>query len=283
MAACLRHDGILAERSHPRASPGRTFPPGPAHFICEVARGSRLAVSCAMGKKYKGKTCVYCAEEGVSKTRDHVLAREFVLERHRANLPVVPACTACNNLKSRLEASLTTLLPFGGRHPDAVENLSTMVPKRLQANATLRSKIGHGLDNQAWVPTPGGILHRTTTIPIDASQMEAWISYLTLGLIFHHWRSIVSGLTNVTPMLLTAEGERLYAPVFGLKAARRVPVTTIGGGALTYEGVMDTTNSLASAWRFAIYGGIQLGGDDPRERASTYYVTVIPRADVRAA
>lgn len=236
-----------------------------------------------MSKKYKGKTCVYCGGVGLSETRDHVLAREFVLERHRPNLPVVPACKRCNNDKSWLEKELTAVLPFGGRHADALENLSTMVPKRLQANPALRSEIGRGLNKSLWLPSPAGLLQRTSTILVDSTQIEAWITLVTMGLIFHHWRSIIAGQADVTSMLLNAEVERLYAPVFSLKAARRVPITSIGGGALIYEGVMDTTNSFASVWRFAIYGGIQLSGDDPRERASTYYVTVMPRPQECAA
>ena len=69
-----------------------------------------------MSKKFKGKTCVYCGKVGASDTRDHALAREFVLDRHRSNLPVVPACRACNSAKSGLESELRMVLPSGARH-----------------------------------------------------------------------------------------------------------------------------------------------------------------------
>ena len=230
----------------------------------------------SVSKKYKGKTCVYCGGIGISDTRDHVLAREFVLERHRLNLPAVPACKACNNAKSKLETELTTVLPFGGRHADANENMSTMVPKRLRANPGLRSEIERDL-TPVWLPTPSGIFQRTSIIQVDSQNIDAWVSLLTIGLIWYHWSVIVAGVADVELMLVPAERENIFSHLFKAKVSRRVPPTSIGGDALIYEGVMGHDNPLASAWRFAIYGGLQLGGDDPRRRATTFYVTVIPR------
>ena len=63
-----------------------------------------------MGKRFKGKTCVYCA--GASETGDHILAREFVPVAHRSQIPQVPACRRCNKDKSDLEHYLTAVLPF---------------------------------------------------------------------------------------------------------------------------------------------------------------------------
>jgi hypothetical protein len=55
-----------------------------------------------MSKKYKGKTCVYCATEK-SSCPDHVIAREFFPIDERSNLPKVPSCVSCNNKKAKLE------------------------------------------------------------------------------------------------------------------------------------------------------------------------------------
>jgi 5-methylcytosine-specific restriction endonuclease McrA len=76
-----------------------------------------------MSKKFKGKTCAYCGEREAI-TGDHVFAREFFLPSDRADLPQAPICGECNNEKSKLEHYLTTVLPFGGRHPASAENLS---------------------------------------------------------------------------------------------------------------------------------------------------------------
>ena len=78
-------------------------------------------------------------------------------------------------------------------------------------------------------------------------------------------------------MLATGEGEGHLARLFKAKVSRHVPATAIGGNALNYEGVMGYDNPLVSVWRFAIYGGMQLAGDDPRVPATTFYITVIPR------
>jgi hypothetical protein len=68
-------------------------------------------------KKFKGKTCAYCRREGASAVREHVIAREFLLERYRDNPPVVPACEACNTEKSALETYALAVLPFGSMLP----------------------------------------------------------------------------------------------------------------------------------------------------------------------
>ena len=100
-----------------------------------------MHMSTGKNKSYKGKTCVYCGAPKISNTGDHVLAKEFVQIRHRANLLKVPACNACNGEKSRLEHHLTAVMPFAARHPYAAENLATMVPKRLAKNLALRRSI----------------------------------------------------------------------------------------------------------------------------------------------
>jgi hypothetical protein len=62
----------------------------------------QLLNCCAVSKKFKGKPCVYCTD-GTAISADHVIARQFFLERHRANIPKAPACVKCNGEKSALE------------------------------------------------------------------------------------------------------------------------------------------------------------------------------------
>src|SRR4051812_19921101 len=95
-------------------------------------------------KKFKGKTCVYCGKE--SMTADHIIAREFFLRDRREDPIKVPACEDCNREKSRLEHYLTTVLPFGARHADAAENLSSMVPSRIRRNEKLASELRTSFD-----------------------------------------------------------------------------------------------------------------------------------------
>ncbi|MDI2077978.1 MULTISPECIES: hypothetical protein [Bradyrhizobium] len=51
---------------------------------------------------------------------DHVLAREFLPISRRDNLPKVPACGACNGVKSGHEHYLTAVLPLAGNHRDGL-------------------------------------------------------------------------------------------------------------------------------------------------------------------
>ena len=71
-------------------------------------------------KSFKGKLCVYCAESRCGDA-DHVFAREFFPQDDRSNIPKVPSCHRCNNLKAALERYATCVLPFGSRHPAAVK------------------------------------------------------------------------------------------------------------------------------------------------------------------
>ena len=228
-----------------------------------------------MSKKYRGKTCVYCGVGGISETRDHVLARQFVLVERRRGLPLVPACKACNTTKSELERYLTIVLPFGGRHSDARENLSTMVPKRLANNPGLHAELAAGAAPQ-WVPTPSGRWQYASAIHIEADRLAAWLSYLTLGLMWHHWEIIAAGRVT-TETFLPQDGLRSpLEQALTAKAARRVPAVFIGGGVLDYEGALAFGDQIYAIWRFTIYGGLQLAGADGRERGSTHYVAVTP-------
>jgi hypothetical protein len=54
----------------------------------------------------------------------HVIAREFVLERFRDNLPAVPACSCCDTKKSALETYAMAVLPFGSVLPHSEEYIN---------------------------------------------------------------------------------------------------------------------------------------------------------------
>ncbi len=91
-------------------------------------------------KKYKGKPCVYCQENESIAQGDHVFFRKLFLEEERKNLIKVPACDYCNTEKSKLEHYLANILGFGGRHPDAKENLESLIPPRLEKIRNLQKK-----------------------------------------------------------------------------------------------------------------------------------------------
>ena len=122
-----------------------------------------------MSKKFKDKLCVYCAEEP-STSGDHVFARQFFLPRHRINLPKVPACDDCNGEKAELEHYLASLLPFGGRHSDAGENLETMVPKHLGKNIGLNRALAQG-QGAVWSQA-GTLIVPTMILPTSSSLLN---------------------------------------------------------------------------------------------------------------
>lgn len=128
-----------------------------------------------MSRKSKGKTCVYCGGEGISDSRDHVLDRVFVFDRHLANLPVVPSCRACNSVKSALESELTVVLPFGARRSLVRGNLATMVPRRLRINERLRRQSDETLEPR-WAQSPTGSYQMGGMFHIDAEKLNSWIA-----------------------------------------------------------------------------------------------------------
>jgi hypothetical protein len=95
-------------------------------------------------KKFKGKTCAYCRREGSSAVKEHVIAREFVLERYRDRLPTVPACEVCNTEKSALETYALAVLPFGSVLPRSEEYLRKNIERRLTRHPTLRRELEDG-------------------------------------------------------------------------------------------------------------------------------------------
>lgn len=211
-----------------------------------------------MGKGYKGKDCAYCAGLNSSTTEDHVFARQFFLKRRRSNLPKVPACLSCNTQKSALEHYLTSVLPFGGRHSDALETLSSMVPRRLDRNRKLRDELAASR-GQAWVKY-SGLLMPTSTFNIDAKRLQELIRYIVRGLVAYHWGTVIPATYVVGVSVWTNEGERRAAvclPNNGLAVAE----ASWGEGTFWYRGVQATDDPHLSIWKFRLYGGVTLGGD----------------------
>lgn len=228
-----------------------------------------------MSKKYKGKTCVYCGVEGASSTPDHVLAREFVLKRHRTSLPKVPACEVCNNAKSALETYLTAVLPFGGHHAHARETLETMVPRRLEKNSKVRRELGVSLTPR-WLPWGNGLVRKTRSVVIDAEKYDLWAAMVIKGLVWHHWKMIIDSAYSLEVLQLHQSGNSYFEYIFRTKG-ERVGVTELGGGAFKYEaqGVRDALP--ASMWRFSVYGGLQLRGETLADASENTWVVILPQ------
>jgi hypothetical protein len=213
-------------------------------------------------KKFSGELCVYCnTRPGV--VPDHIFAREFFLVNQRGNLPQVPACDQCNNEKSRLEHHLTSVLPFGGRHPDALANLETMVPKRLGKNARLHRELAQGR-GRMWNRTEGGMLVRQMTLPMEG-QLDKLFALITKALLWHHWKVRLTDDHTVVAGLVP---DNFLAPFSGVPPERRVKAT-LGGDTVSYAGLWGETDPQMSMWEFTIYGGLQIT-DETQQPPRTY-------------
>jgi hypothetical protein len=221
-----------------------------------------------MSKKYRGKLCVYCAN-GVAAVADHVFAREFFLPARRANLPKVPACHTCNDVKGRLEHYLTVILGFGARHADASANLVQMVPRRLAKNAALH-RVLNDRQVRIWA-REGSLVVPVTTLPIDGDKIEQLFRFIVKGLMWHHWRALLSPDIGVWTGFLNQRGVELHRLLLG-RGARARAVGNLGDGTFTYEGAQGTDIPQMSIWLFSIYGGIRLSGDPDNPHEVTSFV-----------
>jgi hypothetical protein len=212
-----------------------------------------------MSKRFRGKPCVYCNAAPSTTTGDHVFAREFFLESRRANLPKVPACEACNNDKSKLEHYLTAVLPFGGRHKDSAEHLSTLVEPRLANNLRLHGELSSGLDHA--LSLERGVIMPVHTVPIDGEKIGQLFGFITKALVWHHWQIIVEPESHrAWAGFLNPIGLELFSPFFASSDQARVH-ENLGDGTFTYEGVQGTDDPAMSMWLFNIYSGMKLSGD----------------------
>jgi hypothetical protein len=85
--------------------------------------------------------CIHCGL-GVEETRDHVPSRVLLEPPFPTNLPVVPACYACNNGLSRDEEYLACLIECaiaGSTDPDEIRRPS--VANTLRRRPALRSRL----------------------------------------------------------------------------------------------------------------------------------------------
>jgi hypothetical protein len=231
-----------------------------------------------MSKKFKGKRCAYCAEHQAV-TGDHIFAREFFLVSERANLPQAPICDECNNRKSKLEHYLTTVLPFGGQHPTSLENLESMVPKRLRKNARLHRELASG-QQRVLTQTSGGEPQHILTIPLDGARLDELFAMIASGLIWYHWQVFLEKNYVVQTHSVTRSGERFFDEyLFKLNARDRVR-GNLGDGAFTYEGAQAVDDSGITIWRFDIYGGLGSCEDPtaPEKMGSQMIVITAPEA-----
>lgn len=96
-----------------------------------------------MDKRLSVNTCVYCG--GPPETREHIPPKIFLDSPYPEYLPVVPACSPCNNQKSLDEEYLACLLECIVCGTTEIENLEREKIKRALAHSRkLKDKIENG-------------------------------------------------------------------------------------------------------------------------------------------
>jgi hypothetical protein len=209
-----------------------------------------------VSKKYKGKTCVYCSSAKAA-CGEHVFARKFFLPGDRADLPKVPGCDSCNRHKSDLELYALSVLPFGGSHAGAKENLVTMVPPRLDRNLPLKRLLNEGMTKR-WIGEQAGIRFPVLGVPIDAGRLMELFTLIGRGLLWHHWQRLLDRNDSVVARTLDSRAETAVKNLFESHASKRVS-NILGGSTVRYEGLLVAqSNRWMAGWRIEMYGGITL-------------------------
>lgn len=200
----------------------------------------------AMSKRFKGHLCAYCSIRPAV-TGDHIFARSFFVESARADLPQAPICTNCNNEKSKLEHYLAAVLPFGGRHPDALENLVSMVPKRLRKNVALHRQLaGHSEEN----------------VPIEGHLLEKLFVLIARGLAWYHWKIYLNdGQHSIRAAVLTPVGTQVFKHWLAGQNGRNCVNESLGNGTFRYEAKQGMDDPTLTIWCFSIYGGLLFSED----------------------
>lgn len=232
-----------------------------------------------MSKKYRGKTCAYCATPGSSTGPDHVLAREFCLKSKRANLPQVPACDACNHEKSELEHYVTAVAPFGARHADSRESMSPLAG-RLANNRKLAAHLLAGLQ-PTFESTDGITWQESRSVPFDARKLMRLYEFMAKGLAFRHWGVLLPAPSHlVEATFVVSAAAPLLDRLFMTQRVRDRVHVDLSDGVLVYDGIQDLDHSEFTAWRLSLYGAVL--GADRGERPSRAYVITAPRTMLAA-
>jgi len=211
-----------------------------------------------MSKRHVGKMCVYCGTSP-AETMDHVVAREFLPVNRRANLPKVPACKACNNVKSGHEHYLTSVLPFASNHQDALLVLSQMAEPRLNRNAKLKGQLAAG--HRQELTLQNGIFVPAMTLPFEGDRVGELFKFIVQGLLYRHFEVVLDRQKHgVWAGFLNRQGEEIHRKLLSGNARARIK-GDIGAGALVYEGAQGVDFPEMSIWEFQLFGGLRTSGD----------------------
>ena len=235
-------------------------------------------------KRYKGKDCAYCGAIGASRAPDHVIAREFFLERDRGNLPQVPTCDPCNNMKSALEHYATAVLMAGTNHSDGDLYRKTKVAPRIRRNRKYQEELGL-YDPPVWINIRG-VTQQMHIIKIDSDKINALMALIVRGLYFFHFARPLA--TTFRPYISMFHPHHEPVMLHGLSKffpddAPRVK-GNLGRGGFVYEGIQSPAHEALTLWRMIWHGGIRLHGDNsPPDGVEAFWGVTRPTPEALAA
>lgn len=208
-----------------------------------------------MPRGFTGQKCAYC-ETGVSgRQGDHVWARNFIPVEFRAHLPKVPCCEECNGLKAKLEAYLTSVLPFGSRTEYGQSELKR-AEYRLLKNNRLKRSLQEGFTSRS-----NAIYDlEELSIPIVSEELEQYLIWVARGLFNFHFNSVIYHSHPQKCVFATEFGdETLSKTIFSLHGELRS--ADLGKGSLNYQSNSSIGPPLISIWRFSVLNGIKVSDD----------------------
>ena len=231
-------------------------------------------------KRFIGKQCAYCGRFGISKTADHVFARQFFVEKDRPNLPKVPSCKECNSSKSALENYALTVLPLGSRHSDARTYSEANIERRLRRNDAIRSRLSVQHPG-VWEQQPNGLLLPIMSVDIDQEKICALFALIVKGLFMLHWDLALNEKWWADVTIIKPEAERtVFGTLLGkIGPAQEVVQRNFGRGTFAYAGVRSATARWFSVWQFTLFGELRFSNANVPNRAFTK-LSVVTRPDM---
>ena len=227
-------------------------------------------------KRFKGKDCAYCSKSKAS-TTDHVIAREFFFDEDRADLPKVPACISCNNMKSTLEHYATAALMAGSRHIHGDRYRRDKVAPRLSKNRKLQHDLGID-DPPIWMDIRG-IMRPMHVLRLEPDKINNLMALIVKGLYCFHFGQPLDPQFHVDVNMFHPD----YEPVLLAGCADYFPPgsrkveANLGGSSFIYEVAQSPANPAFTLWRMAWHGGIHLhGANSPPQGVSVFWGVTRP-------
>ncbi len=224
-------------------------------------------------KKFTNEPCVYCGKPN-AETKDHIFAKEFFTKSQRHGIPQVPSCQKCNNEKSSLEHYLTAILPFGGNHADATENLTENVPRRVAKNAPLSLKLQS--QKQTILVEENNLFVPTLTLPIEPEALVKLFKFIAKGLLWHHWKIRLYDEKEIKVVFPTATDMNYWESHFNLPTPKKIE-QNLGNNTVRYEGIQISGNEYFILWSFNLYNGLKLTNSGYKSRVSSENIIVVTR------